>query len=179
MPEAGLSAKVLFGGTYLFCFGVGIVLKKLSFSISKVSHLVIGITILLFSAPFLSYISNFGGVANLRSISFIVLIGNPPGILCIIYTIGILLVFGFIFNRFPVKSLEVMGKYSMQIYLYHWLFYVTVIPNVCSVFRFNAQVLPFFVQVLLFLSGILIPLGGKIMYDKIKQLLQSYMQDGF
>lgn len=162
-------AKYLFGATYFFAFGIGFfiyfnleLMKKLKYLICSAS--LVGLSIFIY----------------MRLIDKVW--SNPPNKLAIIYSV---LALGFIFSTYQIlnrfiknydkfflnKLLSIIGRYSLNIFLYHYL--IILILNRLKISEYIKDSMLLFI--IYFIPALVVPLLWKIGYDKvnIKKMFES------
>lgn len=167
----GGGEKFLFGGSYILTFGLGMLFTSLKIEMkSKMKSFMLLIILFVSTTGYVYYILNYPLFHKVSSKLFF----TEQDILRISYAI-ILFLFLFVlynyFNNFVSKKImiifkpiELFGKYSMTIFLYHWI----IDDFLNKMFIQNHRFV-----ILILLAELCLPIILKVIYDKLRIKLVS------
>lgn len=162
----GGGEKFLFGGSYVLSFGLGMLFSSLKIEItSKSKNFIALIIMFVCTTGYIYFILNYPLLHELSSVLFF----TEQDILRISYAL-ILFLFAFIFYSFfnhfgsknflfLLKPIELFGKYSMSIFLYHWI----INDFLNKIFNNNHK----YVLIIL-LAELFVPILVKFIFDRIR-----------
>lgn len=168
--------KYVFGGSYLILYFLGMTFANLKFKFLTKKKAIIWFLIsffvlfiflynYLFSNRFMQFMNNIFPVWTL----------NPPGTILMVYAI---LIFIFFFSLYSLiefintkyliifRPIEICGQYSMNIFLYHMLFFA-IFSDLVIKYPFLAKnIIIYRMGIIVFM--IVLPIIFKICYNKFK-----------
>lgn len=167
----GGGEKFIFGGSYVLTFGLGMLFSSFKIEVTrKIKTLVALILLFVCTSGYIYFILNYPLFHEISSKLFF----TEQDILRLSYaTILFLFAFTFYnyFNNFVskkfmllLKPIELFGKYSMSIFLYHWI----INDFLNKVFIQNHR----FVLIILF-AELCLPIILKVVFDRIRIKLAS------
>ncbi|ASA21943.1 acyltransferase family protein [Paenibacillus donghaensis] len=167
----GGGEKFLFGGSYILTFGLGMLFSSFKIEIkSKGKNFILLMILFVCTTGYVYFILNYPLFHKVSSELFF----TEQDILRISYAIILFLFLFVLYNYFNnyvskkfmmiFKPIELFGKYSMSIFLYHWI--INDFFN--KMFIQNHRVV-----LLILLAELCLPIILKVIYDRIRLRLIS------
>ena len=179
MLELHGGAYYMLGSSYLFIYFIGIflgVILKRKISTSK--QIFFGVCSLLYLFWYFISVNNETININNYGILYDKWAINPPGIILFLYALAVWILVWVLYNNYVkftiwLKPIELCGRYSLYIFLYH-LYFIIIMRNTLFIKYPITNDNIFLRRICTIIIGIVLPIIFKILLNKIKYIMVNY-----